>query len=311
MKEVNIVAEKLVIGTRGSKLAIWQANYVAAKIKEQYPGFAVIINNIKTTGDKVLDMPLAQIGGKGLFTAELEKAILTGDIDIAVHSMKDVPTELPAGLVLGAVTERLDAGDALISPCYHTLDRLPSGGKVGTSSLRRKAQLLNYRPDLTMVDLRGNVDTRLLKLETEGLDAIVLAVAGLKRLGLEERITQVLPQDICLPAMGQGTLAIEIRRDDVAVREMIAFLNDCQTLQAVRAERAFLKVIEGGCQVPVGVYGRVQGEGLVLDAVILSVDGKRRARDRITGRAEAAESLGLELAARMLDNGGRDILSRT
>ena len=302
---------KLVIGTRASKLALWQANHVAACLRERYPDREIELKNMVTTGDKILDVPLAKIGGKGLFTKELEVAMLSGEIDLAVHSLKDMPTELPAGLILAAVTERVDPGDALISPEYKTLDKLPANARVGTSSLRRKAQLLNARPDLAIVDLRGNLDTRLKKLTTEKLDAILLAVAGLKRLGWDEHITQVLPQTICLPAVGQGALAIEARQNDAETLELLAFLNHEPTRQATLAERAFLAEVEGGCQIPIGVYAQVTGHNLLqVQAVIMSPDGKEVVRDIASGQTSEAVELGHTLAVRMLKNGGQEILRK-
>ncbi|QDR82767.1 hydroxymethylbilane synthase [Sporomusa termitida] len=303
--------QKLVIGTRGSKLALWQANYVAGCLRARYPAVEIVLKNMVTTGDRILDVPLAKIGGKGLFTKELEVAMLNGEIDLAVHSLKDMPTELPAGLVLAAVTDRVDPGDALISPAYKTLANLPVNARVGTSSLRRKAQLLNARPDLVIVDLRGNLDTRLKKLTTENLDAILLAVAGLKRLGWDAHITQILPQDICLPAVGQGALALEARAEDTATLAMLQFLDHEPTRQATLAERSFLSEVEGGCQIPIGVYGQLDRAGqLSLNAVIMSPDGKEVVRDTAHGRPAAAAVLGQTLAVRMLDNGGREILAQ-
>lgn len=300
--------EKIVIGSRASKLALWQTNYVAACIRERYPNIIIEIKTMLTSGDKILDVPLAKIGGKGLFTKELEHAMLGGEIDLAVHSLKDMPTTLPKGLIISAVTERHEPFDALVSHEYKTIDALPHGARIGTSSLRRKAQLLSYRPDLTMVDLRGNVDTRLRKLTESNLDAIVLAAAGLKRLGYDEYITQVLPKEICLPAVGQGALAIESRNDDNKIVEIIKFLNDEKTNQATEAERAFLSVIEGGCQVPVGVFGEVN-ERLTVHAVIASLDGKRLLKDNISGCPKQAAALGIQLAKRMLAQGGDKILA--
>ncbi|MGL5514929.1 MAG: hydroxymethylbilane synthase, partial [Sporomusa sp.] len=302
--------QRLVIGTRGSKLALWQANYIAGCLREHYPNVNIELKNMVTTGDRILDVPLAKIGGKGLFTKELEVAMLSGEIDLAVHSLKDMPTELPGGLILAAVTQRLDAGDALISPEFKTLDNLPVNAKVGTSSLRRKAQLLHVRPDLTIVDLRGNLDTRLKKLAAEQLDAIVLAVAGLKRLGWDEHITQILPQDVCLPAVGQGALALEARADDAQTLAMLQFLNDEPTRQATLAERTFLAEVEGGCQIPIGVFGRLEADGrLNLTAVIMSPDGRDVVRDAIDGMPSEAAKLGQLLAVRMLASGGREILA--
>jgi len=300
--------KKLVIGTRGSKLALWQANYIADCITKQYPEIEVTLNHIVTIGDKILDVPLAKIGGKGLFTKELENAMLDGEIDLAVHSLKDMPTELPPGLMLAAITERTDPGDALISPKYRHIDQLPQGAKIGTSSLRRKAQLLKYRPDLMICDLRGNLDTRLKKLETEGLDAIILAVAGLKRLGWQDLITQVLPSNICLPAVGQGALAIEARTDDQEVRNILEFLNHQDSRYAVEAERSYLAEVEGGCQIPIGVYGYLDQGVLRLEAAILSIDGTQEIRRSISGVPAEAMQLGRMLAQSMLDAGGREIL---
>ena len=243
----------ITIGTRASKLALWQAEYVAAAIEKHHPVVRVELRKMTTKGDRVLDAPLAKIGGKGLFTKELEQAMLAGEIDLAVHSLKDMPTEVPAGLVIGAITERLDAGDAFVSIRYRTMEELPQGARVGTSSLRRRAQLLAVRPDLTIHDLRGNVNTRLAKLDAGEFDAIVLAAAGLKRLGLADRIRTILPRAMILPAVGQGALAIECRADDVRVLGLIDFLRDPQMTAAAAAERAFLRRVEGGCQIPVGV----------------------------------------------------------
>ena len=301
--------DTIIIGTRSSKLALWQAEYVKSCLEKEYPALTVELKLMTTKGDKILDAPLAKIGGKGLFTKELEMDMLAGGIDIAVHSLKDMPTEVPAGLVISAITKRFDPGDAVVSPSYQTFDKLPHGAKVGTSSLRRKAQLLHARPDLNIQDLRGNVNTRLRKLEEEHFDAIILAVAGLKRLGFGDRITDILPQTMVLPAVGQGALAIETRADDAKVRERIGFLNDPETARCATAERAFLGRVEGGCQVPVGVYATPAGAGkLQVEAVIASLDGVRLYRDRIDGRTADAEDLGIQLADRLLDMGGIQIM---
>ena len=299
---------RIVIGTRSSKLALWQADYVADSLRREYPELQVEKKLMTTKGDRILDAPLAKIGGKGLFTKELETAMLAGEIDIAVHSLKDMPTEVPEGLVISAITKRLDAGDALVSGKFRSLEELPVGAKVGTSSLRRKAQLLHVRPDLNIQDLRGNVNTRLRKLEEEHFDAIVLAVAGLKRLGFADRITEVLPKELLLPAVGQGALAIETRADDAEVRKIISFLNDEDTVNCARAERAFLARVEGGCQVPVGVHATVEGKALAVEAVIASLDGKRLYRDVRKGSCEEAETIGTALAESLLDAGGWEIL---
>jgi hydroxymethylbilane synthase len=303
------VKRKIIIGTRASKLALWQANHIAQRLRERHPDLEVVLNNIVTTGDKILDVPLAQIGGKGLFTKELENAMLSGEIDLAVHSLKDMPTQLPKGLILSAITARIDCGDAFVSRRYNSLDELPLGAKVGTSSLRRRAQLLKYRSDLTIEDLRGNIDTRLRKLEEGAYDAIILAVAGLKRLGWEGHIRQILPREICLPAVGQGALALESRSDDGETLALIEFLNDEDTRVAAMAERAYLEAVEGGCQVPIGVYAEVNEAKLHIEAAILSVDGRRHIRESANGRSCDADRLGRELARRMLDGGGREILA--
>lgn len=301
--------DTIIIGTRSSKLALWQAEYVKSCLEKEYPELTVELKLMTTKGDKILDAPLAKIGGKGLFTKELEMDMLAGGIDIAVHSLKDMPTEVPDGLVISAITERFDPGDAVVKSSYQTFDKLPQGAKVGTSSLRRKAQLLHARPDLNIQDLRGNVNTRLRKLEEEHFDAIILAVAGLKRLGFGDRITDILPQTMVLPAVGQGALAIETRADDAKVRELIGFLNDPETARCATAERAFLGRVEGGCQVPVGVYATPAGAGkLQVEAVIASLDGVRLYRDRIDGRTADAEDLGIQLADRLLDMGGIQIM---
>lgn len=301
--------KKVVIGTRSSKLALWQAEYVAECLRKQYQGLEVELEHIMTKGDKILDVPLAKIGGKGLFTKELEVAMLQGRIDLAVHSLKDMPTVLPDGLALTTITKRLDCGDAIVSPRYKTLDKLPQGAKVGTSSLRRRAQLLKARSDLDIHSLRGNVNTRLKKLEEENFDAIILAVAGLKRLGFGDKITQIIPREICLPAVGQGALAIETRDDDDEVKEMLRFLHDEQTADATTAERAFLARVEGGCQVPVGVYGQIDEEdNLVVEAVIGSVNGDKLIRDKIIGNRKNAKQIGETLAQKLLDNGGLEIM---
>ncbi|BEU88456.1 hydroxymethylbilane synthase [Selenomonas sp. TAMA-11512] len=300
--------DTVVIGTRSSALALWQANHIAYKLRTRHPGLSVVLKEMTTKGDKILDVPLAKIGGKGLFTKELEAAMLAHEIDIAVHSLKDMPTELPEGLILAAVTKRLDAGDALVSPKYKTFDALPQGARIGTSSLRRKAQLLAVRSDLEIVDIRGNVETRLKKIENEGLDAVVLAVAGLKRLGLAERITEVLDPMICLPAVGQGVLAIEARADDEEIAELLVDLEDADTRAAITAERAFLARVEGGCQVPVAVFGEVEGERLLLQATIVSVDGSESYHHQLEGFTHEAEYIGSELAERLLRSGAKKIL---
>lgn len=298
---------QLRIGTRASQLALWQANWVKSELEKKYPDMAVTLVKIKTIGDKILDVPLAQVGGKGLFVKEIEEAMLRGEIDIAVHSMKDVPTDFPEGLGLYCITEREDPRDAVISKGVKFAD-LPQGAKVGTSALRRQAQLLKVRPDLQMVVIRGNVETRMKKLDTEGLDAVILAAAGLNRLGYTENVTELLSTDLSLPAIGQGALGIECDLSNEAVKEIIAFFNHEPTSVAVRAERALLKRCEGGCQVPIAAFGEVEGDQLKLTGFIASVDGTRTLKESINGPTHAAEHLGCELAERLLRNGGKEIL---
>ena len=313
--------KKLIVGTRSSQLALWQADFVIGELRKRYPDLATEKQLMTTKGAKILNAPLAKIGGKGLFTKELETAMLAGEIDIAVHSLKDMPVVVPEGLVITAVTERADAGDALVSQRYGSFGALPEGAKVGTSSLRRRAQLLHARPDLQIVDLRGNVNTRLRKLEEENFDGIILACAGLKRLGFGGRIRQVLPQSLCLPAVGQGALAIESRIDDRETRELLSFLDDGITRACTAAERGFLATVEGGCQVPVGVYAQPvdnadiledahtgKAEAIRVEAVIASLDGRKLFRDSVEGAADEAENLGISLANKLLDMGGREIL---
>jgi hydroxymethylbilane synthase len=299
---------ELKIGTRGSQLALFQANWVKDQLGEAHPDLKVTLIKIKTTGDKIQDVPLAKIGGKGLFVKEIEEALLQKTIDLAVHSIKDVPTEFPEGLHLSVVTKREDPRDVFISKDGRALKDLPQGAKIGTSSLRRQAQLLYFRNDLELIPLRGNLDTRLKKLKTMNLDGIVLALAGVRRLGLEERVTEIIPTDISLPAIGQGALGIEIRREDKEVEGQIRFLNDRDSSIAVTAERAFLKKLEGGCQVPLAAYARPVGTGLRVDGLVGSTDGKRLIRHHVEGSIENAESLGIELAEILLGKGAKEIL---
>lgn len=299
----------LKIGTRQSLLALWQSNHIAACLRKQYPECEVVLKKIVTKGDRILDVPLAQIGGKGLFTKEIEEDLLSGEVDLAVHSLKDMPTVLPEGLCLTAITERANVGDAFVSNKYDSFAELPLGAVVGTSSLRRKAQLLAARPDLTIRDLRGNVDTRLRKLDEGLYDAVILAAAGLERLGHGDRIKAVIPSSVCLPAVGQGALAIECRTDDAEVRQMLDFLNDLPTVHATNAERAFLGLLEGGCQVPIGVHADVEGEKIKIEAIIAALDGSTVLRDTIEGAADDAVALGQELGRKMFANGGQAILA--
>ncbi|MGA9755217.1 MAG: hydroxymethylbilane synthase [Desulfobaccales bacterium] len=297
------------IGTRGSALALAQSRWVAAQLSGSDPGCRVELIIIKTTGDKVQDVPLAQIGGKGLFIKEIEEALLRGQVDLAVHSLKDMPAEVPAGLMLGAVPPREDCRDAFISSRYASLVEIPSGGRVGTGSLRRRVQLLHRRPDLEVVPLRGNVDTRLKKMEDLNLDGLILAAAGLNRLGLGHIYRGCVPESDMLPAVGQGALGLEVRTEDHGLRERLAFLDDAPTRLAVTAERAFLARLEGGCVVPVAALGRVAGDSLHLEALISDLEGRRLLKDQRSGPVAEAVSLGISLAETLLAQGGAEILS--
>lgn len=299
---------ELKIGTRGSQLALFQANWVKEKLEQAHPHLRVTLVKIKTTGDKIQDAPLAKIGGKGLFVKEIEEALLAKRIDLAVHSIKDVPTEFPEGLHLSAVTKREDPRDAFISREGLSLKDLPQGARIGTSSLRRQAQLLHFRPDFQLIPLRGNLDTRLKKLKTLSLDGIVLACAGLRRLGLDEKITEILEADLSLPAIGQGALGIETRVDDKGTEETIHFLNDTDSSVSITAERAFLKRLEGGCQVPIAAFGRIVDSFLKIDGLVGTIDGKRLIRHHLEGPLDQAEALGVELAEILLKNGAKEIL---
>jgi hydroxymethylbilane synthase len=296
------------IGTRGSLLALTQSKSVKAIIEQSWPECRVELNIIKTIGDKILDVPLAKVGGKGLFVKELEDALIDGSVDLAVHSMKDVPAVLPDGLEIGAIPRREDPRDVLIIREGNNLSSLPSGARVGTSSLRRAAQILNLRPDLEIHNLRGNLDTRLRKLQEGRYDAIILAAAGMHRMGWHDRITVYLNPAEFLPAIGQGALGIEVRSDDDEVRGLLAPLHDPDTAVAVQAERSFLKRLEGGCQVPIAGYARVLGEQVELTGLVASLDGKKIYRRTRSSAKEEAESLGRGLAQELLDAGAADVL---
>ena len=298
----------LVIGTRGSSLAIWQAEWIQARLHEIAPELTVTLKRIKTSGDKILDVPLAKIGGKGLFVKEIEEALLRGDIDLAVHRMKDVPTVLPDPLEILCVPAREDARDAFISREGLTLDQLPTGAGIGTSSLRRQSQLLHYRPDLHIQMLRGNVETRLRKLKHGDFDAIVLAAAGLRRMGWDREVTEYLSLDVSLPAIGQGALAIEGRRDDHFLRALLSKLDDPTTHTAVTAERALLDRLQGGCQVPIAAHATIEQNRLSLTGLVSSTDGKTLIRDAVAGAVSDARALGIRLAEQLLAAGGDVIL---
>jgi len=294
------------IGTRGSALARWQAEFVRAGLGRH--GVAAELIIIRTSGDRDRQSSLRVIGGKGVFTKELEDALLEERIDVAVHSMKDMPTSLPAGLEIAAICEREDVRDVLISRGGLKLDQLPSGASIGTSSLRRQAQLRHYRGDLQMVDMRGNVDTRLTKLTQGDYDAIVLAKAGLDRLGKAEQISEIVPPDICLPAAGQGAIGIETRKRGDEIAAAVRKLNHRASQVAVEAERAVLSGLEGGCQVPIGAWARMESSRLRIDACVLSADGAESIRESRTGSCEDAMELGRTVAAALLERGADRLL---
>lgn len=296
------------IATRKSALALWQAEFVKAQLEHFHPGLQVELVPMSTQGDKILDTPLAKIGGKGLFVKELEAAMLEGRADIAVHSMKDVPVEFPDGLQLQTICEREDPRDAFVSNNFKNLDDLPTGAVVGTSSLRRQCQLKAQRPDLVIRDLRGNVNTRLAKLDAGEYDAIILAAAGLIRLGFEERIRTHLPVEQSLPANGQGAVGIECRSDDNNIQALLAPLEHLPTRQAVLAERAMNRRLQGGCQVPIGAFAVHQGDELWLRGLVGSLDGQQILQAQVRGRALDAEALGLQLAEHLLQMGAGAIL---
>jgi len=302
------VRDKIVIGTRKSVLALWQAEYVAARLREAYPHVQVELLPVSTRGDEILDMPLAEIGGKGLFIRELEYLIREGKADMAVHSLKDMPAELPQDFTLAAVTDREDPRDAFVSLKYRSVDELPAGAKVGTSSLRRQSQLLHRRSNLRIESLRGNVQTRLRKLDEGQYDAVILAAAGLKRLGLGDRIGSYLSTAESIPAAGQGVMAVEVRKDDAELREMLAFLHNEKVASCIAAERAFLGRVGGDCKVPAGAFAEVEGERIRVDAFISSEDGQRFYRRSVSGPVPEAEALGASVAGALLDDGGRAVL---
>lgn len=322
------------IGTRGSPLALWQAEHVADTLRAAAPGLTVRLDRIRTTGDKITDVPLAKVGGKALFVKEIEEALAAGSVDLAVHSMKDVPTELPVGLAIAAMPPREDPSDALIARTGGGLAALPRGARVGTSSLRRQAQLLHLRPDLAIVPLRGNLDTRIRKLACEGLDAIILALAGIKRLGLTHLVSEVLPPEMFLPAIGQGALGIEVRESrtgataegqagrpagergapeppgrDEAIARLVRILDHHETHLAVRAERGMLARLQGGCQVPIAAHAELGPRGIRLRGLVASLDGKTLVRAEARGPADNPETVGVAVAEELLGRGGRTILA--
>jgi len=304
----SLMEKTLKLGTRGSKLALWQANWVKSSLEVKHPLLSIELEIIKTTGDKILDVPLAKVGGKGLFVKEIEEALLYGRIDLAVHSMKDMPGDIPKGLCIGAIPQREIPQDVLISRNKKRLSELGHGARIGTSSLRRMAQLLHARPDLVVLPLRGNLDTRLKKLETENLDAIVLAAAGVKRLGLENRITEYLDENIMLPAVGQGALCIEIRQHDPEVEAIVKTLEHHQTRTIIMGERAFLNRLEGGCQVPIAAHGKIEKNIFTICGLVATIDGRTLIKETLSGPQDSPEIIGVKLAERLVSMGADTIM---
>ena len=302
-----MAVNRLIIGTRGSKLALWQTNHIKERLESRHNGLSVEIKIIRTKGDRIQDVALAKIGSKGLFTKEIEQAMLAGKVHLAVHSLKDLPTELPAGLAADIIPQRTHGADVLVSRHGDEFTEIPAGARVGTGSLRRRVQLCALRPDIEYLDLRGNVDTRLAKLDRRDYEAIVLSQAGLVRLGLAERITEIFSPQVLTPAAGQGALAIEYRREDTATAELIHFLADSGTTAEVQAERDFLAALGGGCQVPIGALAVSRENGTIsVTGMISDLSGGRLLREEITGRPESRP--GRALAMRMLAAGGKQIL---
>jgi len=302
------MTSSLRIGTRGSPLALWQAHHVAALLRAVAPERVVEFVQIQTAGDQIRDVPLAQLGGQGAFTKEIQRALQTEAVDVAVHSLKDLPTFAVAGLILAAVPERGSIGDAFVSRRHRSFAELPPGAVVATSSLRRRAQALYRRPDLHLVDIRGNVETRLRKLEEQGLDGLILAQAGLERLGLGGAITEILDPSWMLPAVGQGALGLECREADTMTRALLSRIDHAPTRAAVLAERALLRGLGGGCQVPVGAVTTLEGSRLALRGVVISPNGQQRVEGRIEGSPAGAEELGQRLAEGLLTRGALEIL---
>jgi len=303
--------KKLIIATRGSKLALWQSEHVKAELEKAHPGLEVELSVMMTKGDKILDTPLAKIGGKGLFTKELEEAMLRGEAHIAVHSLKDVPMEFPAGLKLGVITKREDVRDAMLSEKYTSLETLPRGAVVGTTSLRRRMQLLKLRPDFVIKNLRGNVNTRIRKLKEGEFDAIILASAGINRLGLMNEVAHFVPisKEVMIPASGQAALGIEIV-DDPEVERLVSVLNDQDAIIETRVERDFVTILEGGCQVPIGVNAEIKGESLHVRAILGMPDGSEMMFESLTTTREEYANIGKALAQKVVERGAKALLER-
>lgn len=301
-------SRKVTIGSRGSPLALWQANWVKDLLLDHHSDLAVDIKIIKTSGDKIQDVPLNKIGGKGLFVKEIEEGLLSREVDFAVHSMKDMPITFPMNLCIACVTKRENPFDALISRNNIKLQDLPKGAKIGTGSLRRMSQLLHYRPDLNLMPLRGNLETRLKKLDTEGLDAIILAAAGLIRLGWDDRITEIISPEILLPAMGQGTVGIETRKNDVDNQILLADMDDEETHWALDAERALVSQLEGGCNVPIGSFATLNADQITLTGLVASLDGKTMYKKEMTDIKTNAIALGRKMGNELIEMGADRIM---
>jgi hydroxymethylbilane synthase len=300
--------KRIIIGTRPSELAVAQGEIIADKLNNFYPKYTIKLKKISTRGDRILDKQLAEISGKGLFIKEIEVALLNKEIDMAVHSYKDLPTTLPKEVKVGAVPVRTTALDTVITKNNLTLENLPQGARLGTGSLRRKSQLLRYRPDLNIIPIRGNIDTRLKKLYESDLDGLVLAAAGLERMGWQDKISQYLDPEICVPAPRQGAMAIEIRKEDKKIERIVRKINDSSTFSAVQGEFYFLKYLQGGCSAPIGAYAQIQDEKLNLRGIVARPDGSRVVKEQIRGNKENAQSLGVKLAQRLVERGAEDIL---
>ncbi|MGI6453445.1 MAG: hydroxymethylbilane synthase [Syntrophomonadaceae bacterium] len=299
---------KLIVGTRGSRLALWQAQQVAAELRRKVNGLDIEIKIIKTKGDKYLDVALSKIGDKGLFTKEIEYELLRGNIDLAVHSLKDLPSQLEPDFEIGAVLPREDPRDVLISEKNYSMNNLPPDARIGTSSLRRQAQVKAFKSDIRIVELRGNVETRMKKMRLDDLDGIILAYAGVKRLGLTQYISDYLSPEIIMPAVGQGAIAIETRKGDEKTLEMVRSVDDLGSHRMIRAERAFLRELEGGCQVPIAGLAEIQDHQLILNGLIASLDGKKVVRGKEIGSIANPEEVGIKLAQDLLDRGAGSIL---
>ncbi len=302
--------KKTVIGTRNSQLALWQANWVKLHLEKLFPEREFVLQDFSTKGDQILDLSLAKIGDKGLFTRELEAGLLSGELDLAVHSLKDLPTALPQGLIIGAFCSRENPLDVLAAKQGLTLEQMPQRAKIGTSSLRRTAQLLAYRPDLQIEVIRGNVPTRLRKLKETDLAGIILAYAGIHRLGLDAEISQILKPEICLPAVGQGIVALEIAADNAEMVQIAAALDDSEARDCGIAERAFMRILEGGCQVPMGALAQIDGQDLILSGMVADLKGEKSLRASCRGNRTKAELWGENLAQNLLEQGAKEILEK-